>query len=334
MPEFEGISSITPAIATKLVKKGINTVEALATQTFNDLKEKLGDVPDQKILDIQAEVWKIKGYWFTPASRLAEIRKQELVFPIGCKALDDLLGGGIRSRAITEFVGAYAAGKTESLETLLVETLARNPSLTAIFFDTEETFKDVRVSEIARSRGFDDQDILERTIYTPVWHTQHFQMMIDQADVLIKSRNVKLILIDSLTATLRAEYVGRETLWHRQQLLNKILRTLLNYAKAFNLAVVVTNQVVADPSAIFTQDPVKRNVPVGGHILAHNAETRIYMRQSSKPTVIIARLIDSSWLPPGECTCKITKKGIDNAEEEKEETRSEKTEKEEEGGDH
>jgi len=325
MPEFEGISSITPAIATKLEKKGINTVEALATQTFTDLKEKLEDVPDAKILEIQAEVWKSRGYWFTPASRLAEMRKSELVFPLGCKALDNLLGGGVRSRAITEFVGPYATGKTESLFTLLVETLGRNPSLAAIFFDTEESFKDIRVSQIAMARGFDDQSILGRTIYTPVWHTQHFQMMIDEADILIKGRNVKLILIDSLTATLRAEYVGRETLWHRQQLLNKILRTLLNYARAFNLAVVVTNQVVADPSAIFTHDPVKRDVPVGGHILAHNAETRIYMRQSAKPTVGIARLIDSSWLPPGECTYKINVKGIDNVEEEKE-SESEETE--------
>jgi len=140
------------------------------------------------------------------------------------------------------------------------------------------------------------------------------------ADRLIKERNVKLLLIDSIIAPFRAEYVGREVLWLRQQQLNKTLRYLLNYAKAFNLAVVVTNQVVANPQVVYTgDDPTANKVPTGGNILAHNAETRIYLRKAAHGNTRIARLIDSSWLPPRECVFQITEKGITDVEEEKEE---------------
>jgi len=68
----------------------------------------------------------------TPADMLEKVRPQRLVFTTGCKALDGILGGGIRTRGITEFVGEFASGKTESLLTLLVETLGRNPELTVL----------------------------------------------------------------------------------------------------------------------------------------------------------------------------------------------------------
>ena len=314
--EFEDLVCITENMASKLRNAGINTVEALAMQTFNQLKQIFPKMPDDRIRHMQEEVWKTLGYWFTPASKLTELRKEELIFSTGCKALDKILAGGIRTRCITEFSGEYGAGKTESLLTILVETLGRNPNIQAIWFDTEESFKEIRVSEIAASRGYKPDKILAATIYVPIWHTDHFMTMIQKADSLIKNRNVRLILVDSITGPLRSEYLGREVLWLRQQILNRILRYLLNYAKAFNLAVVVTNQVVANPNAVFTFDPVQQQIPVGGNILAHNAETRIYLRKAARGNVRIARLIDSSWLPPAECIFMLTEKGIEDIPEE------------------
>ena len=171
MVEFEDLPCVTGNIASQLRRAGINTVEALAMQTFDRLEEALKGVPEERIRQIQEEVWKSMGYWFSPASKLAELRKEELVFPTGCKALDEILAGGIRSRCITEFAGEFGAGKTECLLTLLVETLGRNPDYTAIWFDTEESFKDVRVSEIAQWRGYDPKTVLKGTIYIPIWHT-------------------------------------------------------------------------------------------------------------------------------------------------------------------
>jgi DNA repair protein RadA len=311
--EFEDLKTMTPTIASDLRKAGIMTVESFAMETLDDLKKKLKGVPEDKLREIQVEVWKALGYWFTPATKLTEKRKEILTFPTGCKALDSIIGGGVRTRVITELSGEYGAGKTETLLTLLVETLTRNPEASSIYFDSEEAFSEVRIAQIANSRGYNPDDILKRTIHIPVWHTQHFQEAVNQADTLIKSQNVKLLLVDSVIAPLRAEYVGREFLWLRQQILNQILRQLLNYAKAFNLAVVVTNQVVASPQVLFTGDIISQNPPTGGHILAHNAETRLYLRKTIG-TKRIATLFDSSWLPPAECVFQITVRGIEDLE--------------------
>jgi len=312
--EFEDLKSITPSIASTLRKNEISTVESLAMRTLDELKEVLKGVSEKKIREIQIEVWKSMGYWFTPADMLAQRRKEQLIFSTGCKALDEILAGGIRTRSITEFVGEYGSGKTESLLTILVETLGRDSTSSALFFDSEESFSEKRIAEIASARGYNAEEILHRIMYVPVWHTQHFMESVRWADRVIKERKVKLLLVDSIIAPLRAEYVGREVLWQRQQLLNRILRDLLNYAKAFNLAVTLTNQVVANPQATFSSDPLSNNIPTGGHILAHNAETRVYLRKS-QGNKRIARLFDSSWLPPRECVFQITEKGIEDLEE-------------------
>jgi len=313
--EFEDLEGMTPSIASRLRKNNITTLESLAMLTLHEIKETLKGVSERKIREIQIETWKALGYWFTPGDMLAKTRKEEIVFTTGCKALDGILAGGVRTRTITEFAGEYGTGKTESLLTIMVEALGKNGDYAAIFFDSEESFNEKRVAQIARSRGYDPGGILKRVLYVPIWHTDHFRESVKWADGLIKERNVKLILVDSIIAPLRAEYIGREVLWERQQLLNKILRDLLNYAKAFNLAVVVTNQVVAKPQTVYYVDPTANNTPAGGNILAHNAETRIYLRKS-QGNKRIARLIDSSWLPPAECVFQITEKGIEDVPEE------------------
>jgi len=316
MVEFEDMKSITPHIASQLRKNGIFTVEGLAMSASTFLKENLKRVSARKIQEVKEEAYKILNWWFKPASKLAEERKQEIVFPTGCSKLDKLLGGGVRTRSITEFAGPYCSGKTESLLTLMVETLGKNPGFTAIYFDSEEAFSSgTRASQIAEARGYNSQEILERVIYMPVYTTDHFVMGVNASKTEIKERNVKLILIDSIIAPFRAEYIGREMLPPRQQNLNVVLRELQNLAKVFNLAVVVTNQVVDNPQALYTFDPVKQKIPTGGNIIAHNAESRIHLREAQKNRRI-ARLHDSSWLPEGECLFQITVKGIEDVPEE------------------
>lgn len=310
--EFEDLKNMTPSMASALRKNDISTVESLAMMTLDELKPVLRGFSEKKIRDLQIEAWKSMGYWYTPADMLSKMRKEQLVFTTGCEALDEILGGGVRTRGITEFTGKFGSGKTESLLTILCETLGRNEDYGAIFFDSEESFSEKRVGQIAALRSYKPVGILKRLLYVPVWHTQHFMESVRWADRLIKERNIKLLLVDSIIAPLRAEYVGREVLWQRQQLLNRILRDLLNYAKAFNLAVIVTNQVVANPQVVYTADPTLNEIPTGGNILAHNSETRIYLRKAGHGNRRIARLIDSSWLPPAECVFQITEKGIED----------------------
>ena len=72
-----------------------------------------------------------------------------------------------------------------------------------------------------------------------------------------------------------------------------------------DVAIFFTNQVYADPN-ITWGDP---NRHFGGHLIAHWADTRIYLRKG-KDDRRIAILKDSSYLPPGEAVFKITQAGI------------------------
>ncbi len=116
---------------------------------------------------------------------------------------------------------------------------------------------------------------------------------------------VRLIVVDSLTAHFRAEYIGRGTLANRQQQLNKHLHDLMRFGDLNNAVVMVTNQVMSKPDAFFG-DPTR---PIGGHILGHTATFRLYLRKS-KGEKRIARLVDSPSLPEGEAVFSVTKEGI------------------------
>ena len=52
----------------------------------------------------------------------------------------------------------------------------------------------------------------------------------------------------------------------------------MQLSEEFNVAVVITNHVVSDPSggAVFVADPKK---PVGGHVLAHACTIRLSLRK-------------------------------------------------------
>jgi DNA repair protein RadA len=116
---------------------------------------------------------------------------------------------------------------------------------------------------------------------------------------------VRLMVVDSLTAHFRAEYIGRGVLAERQQLLNKHIHELMRFGDIHNAAIYVTNQVAAKPDAFFC-DPTR---PIGGHIVGHSATFRVYLRKS-KGGKRIARLIDSPNMPEAEAVFTVSEDGI------------------------
>ncbi len=74
-----------------------------------------------------------------------------------------------------------------------------------------------------------------------------------------------------------------------------MLAKLMRIAEEYNIAVWITNQMMADPGATmtFVADPKK---PVGGHVLAHASTTRLALRKGRNETRI-AKIYDSPDLP-------------------------------------
>ncbi|HEC80839.1 MAG TPA: DNA repair and recombination protein RadA, partial [Thermoplasmatales archaeon] len=175
----------------------------------------------------------------------------------------------------------------------------------AFYIDTENTFRPERIKQMAESLGLDANETLKRIHVARAYNSNHQMLLVDKVKELSKEIPARLLVIDSLTAHFRAEYVGRGALADRQQKLNKHMHDLLRWGDLNDGVICVTNQVSAKPDALFG-DPTR---PIGGHIVGHTATFRIYLRKS-KGEKRIARLIDSPHLPEGEAVFSITREGV------------------------
>jgi DNA repair protein RadA len=214
-----------------------------------------------------------------------QMTRSRLKCTTGSKALDELLGGGIETHAITELVGEYGAGKTQLCLNLCVRAQLKPEEGGlgggVLFFDTEGTFSSERIYQIASHNGYNPDELLHNITISRVY---------------------------------TSDYLGREALSERQQRLNLYLHKLLRLAEIYGIAVVITNQAQAEPVTTYTYKPVQGR-PAGGNIMAHASNTRVWLKRS-KGSIRIARVFDSPWLPEGECPFRITEKGIEDVEEE------------------
>ena len=174
-----------------------------------------------------------------------------------------------------------------------------------VWIDTEQTFRPERIRHMADALDLDADAILKRIHVARAFNSHHQMLLVEKAQELTQDFPIRLIVIDSLTAHFRAEFIGRGVLAERQQLLNKHIHELMRFGDIHNAVVYVTNQVHAKPDAFFG-DPTR---PVGGHIVGHSATFRVYLRKS-KGGKRIARLIDSPSLPEAEAVFSVSEDGI------------------------
>ncbi|MEM2738294.1 MAG: ATPase domain-containing protein [Candidatus Bathyarchaeia archaeon] len=232
--------------------------------------------------------------------------------------IDELIGGGIEEGEVVEFYGEYGSGKTQIAKTLAV-MVAGIHNQHVVFVDCEETFKPERIVQIAKNRGLNVDQVLQNIhVLIPVTALDLMAVL----ECMPENIQPKLLIIDGLTTPFRVEFIGRETLAERQGYLRKFLYDLKRWAKKTKTAVIVTNQVYADPSATPFLPLEYRELAVGGHSLYHAIDSRIFVRKAQGGTRI-AKLVDSSCYPPAERPFRITDKGIEPPSEPKKEGRKE-----------
>jgi len=312
---LEDLPGVGPAIAAKLRSLGFHTVESLATASVKDLLPAgIGEKQAAKIIEAARESISIE---FITSDELLKERSKVKKITTGSRALDELLNGGIETQTITEFYGEYGTGKSQICHQLCVNVQLPEDEGgldgAAMYIDTEHTFSIERIIQMSRFRGLNPDSVLKRIVYAEALSSDHQILLVEKCDEIIKKYGVRLLVVDSLTAHFRSEYLGREMLVERQQKLARHMFKLFKLARAFNLAVVVTNQVMARPDS-FIGPSVEA---VGGHIVAHTRHTRIFLRRpSASSPVRIARLVSSPYLPEGERVFKITENGVEDVEEE------------------
>lgn len=316
MEEIANLAGIGDKTLEKIRESGITDMMALAACSPKELMEAsgIGDETALKIINYARETMHVG---FETATEVFKRRQAIGRITTGSKSLDDLLGGGgLETQAITECYGAFGSGKSQ-----IAHQLAVNIQLPkekgglegkAIFIDTEQTFRPERIIDMAKAKGLDPNEALKNIYMARAYNSDHQIVLVEKAEDIIKKENIKIIVIDSLTSSFRSDYTGRGELAGRQQKLNRHMHKLQRLADVYNIVVYVTNQVMARPDIMFG-DPT---VPIGGHIVGHQATYRVYLRKS-KEDKRIAKLIDSPCLPEAETVFRVTKDGIIDVEEAK-----------------
>jgi DNA repair protein RadA len=308
----EDLPGVGPATADKLKEAGYEDLMAIAVASPGDIAEKcdIGEGVAQKIINAARKLADVGG--FETGLEVAERRKSVNKIGTGSKAFDELMGGGIETQSITEFYGEFGSCKTQFAMQLAVNVQRSETegglNGHALYIDTENTFRPERITQMALALGMDPQEVLKKIHVARAFNSNHQMLLAERAQEICRDFPVKLIVVDSLTAHFRAEFVGRGTLADRQQKLNRHMHDLQRLGGINNAAVIVTNQVSAKPDAFFG-DPTR---PIGGHIVGHTSTFRIYLRKS-KGGKRICRLVDSPHLPEGEAVVNVTEDGIRDA---------------------
>ena len=284
--KIEDLPGVGAATAEKLIAAGYDTFLSIGVSSPGEMVNIAGvtEATARKIINAARSKLEMG---FETGEELLKKRENLTKISTGSQSLNAMLGGGIETGAITEVYGAYGSGKTS-----LAHQLAVNVQLPkdkggadgiAVWIDSEGTIRPEYIVKMALAQGLDPKKALKNFRGVRSFNSDHQMLLTENIEDLIKQGlPIKLIVVDSLMGHFRSDFSGRGELAPRQQKLNKHLHTLLKLATQYNLAVYVTNQVMAKPD-VFFGDPTEA---IGGHVLAHACLTPDTLIQLSDGAIL------------------------------------------------
>ncbi|HLC74005.1 MAG TPA: DNA repair and recombination protein RadA [Candidatus Nanoarchaeia archaeon] len=310
---IQDLPGVGAATAEKLISSGFDTMLSIAVASPGELVNTAGvtEAAARKIINTARDKLDMG---FESGEELLKKREAVVKITTSSKNLDNIIGGGVETGAVTEVYGSYGSGKTS-----LAHQLAVNVQLpkeqggadgAVVWIDSEGTLRPEFIQKLAIAKGLDPELALKNFRGVRAFNSDHQMLLVDKIEELIKQGlNVKLVIVDSLTSHFRSEYVGRGTLADRQQKINKHIHALLKLGHTYNIAIYITNQVMARPD-VFFGDPTEA---IGGHVLHHASTYRLYLRRGKKGTRV-AKLVDAPALPEAEAIFIVTDEGIKDTE--------------------
>lgn len=204
-----------------------------------------------------------------------------------------------------------------------------------IYVDTEGTFRPDRIEQLIYERGLvqtkeqtkmeekrkdpkqplNDEErekamkFFDNIILIKVANAGHQLLVGQELGSYINQEGqppVRLLIIDSITATFRLDYFGRGEIGERQEKLKRHIKHVSRLCETYNIVGIVTNQVLQSPTGF--GDPIKAS---GGTVLSHTSTHRIYLKKSGKKVVAI--IIDSPNHAKSEAILELTNKGVEDA---------------------
>lgn len=313
LSKLEG-NGISASDIKKIIEAGYNTVEAIAYTPKRAILLIKG-ISEAKADKLLSEASKLVPMGFTTATEFHQRRSELISITTGSKQLDTLLAGGIETGSITEIFGEFRTGKSQICHTLAVTCQLPidmgGGEGKCLYIDTEGTFRPTRLLAVADRYGLNGEEVLDNVAYARAYNADHQLQLLGQAANMMAESRFSLLIVDSATSLYRTDFAGRGELSARQMHLAKFLRTLQRLADEYGIAVVITNQVVAQVdgnASMFNPDPKK---PIGGNIIAHSSTTRLSLRKG-RGEQRICKIYDSPCLAEADAVFAITNGGVDD----------------------
>ncbi|MFX0132433.1 MAG: hypothetical protein ACFFDN_02180 [Candidatus Hodarchaeota archaeon] len=312
--DLDELPSITPRAKKLLMENGIVDVEKLAA---TDLKHLIAFLRDSDIaikLTEEAEVIMDRsGFGFVMGDELLEELESVETMTTGCHTLDAILHNGLETNRFYAFYGPNGVGKTNLLYQLIC--MASKPkdqgglNSPAIFLDAEGNFKPQNLKKIALRFKLNPDKVVKSVARLAIPYADQLIYALEKKLFpKMEETGARIVLLDSITTNVRAEYVGEGVLWARQGLLGKVAHALKNAAQAFNAVIVVANQVTTNPHT-------KEYTYSGGNVLGHEIQVRVSMfkhdKFSDEVWFTVEKAVD---LKQDACILKLTGSGFYDTE--------------------
>lgn len=310
-------------ILKKLDMVGVHTFEALAVipedELTNDAKHGGAGLTEIKAVHLVEQAQNKCG--LKPEMIQGKDMDKYEYISTGSKELDKVLRGGYMLRETVEIGGHYGMGKTNMCMTAAVMAYQQYKAPT-IYIHTEihQPFKKERMQEIADAREVTGYNVDEQLYYVKALRSDEQVYWVRNADREIKRTGAKLLVVDSIGGHLRYEYVGQGRLARRQQILGPHLRQMSRLSQVFNVSIIMTNQVHADPtgaSQVLTMGNIM-HTNVGKILQVFNANAEGKRSQYTKSAVSDegyreVRVVKAVDIEETGVLCRITQRGWDDA---------------------
>lgn len=178
-----------------------------------------------------------------------------------------------------------------------------------LYIDSHNSFRTTRINSMCQRFEMSEELLLTNICVGRAHNSDHLLALIKESGQILSESKYSLIIVDSIFGHFRSDYAGRAELYERQKHLAEALQKLKQLADQFGVAVVYTNQVLANVDSFIGFQG--REKPTGGNIMAHASKNRLWLRRG-RSEQRICRLVNSPNLSTGEAPFKITTIGIED----------------------